>query len=96
MIVIRVELHSAITGLTSEIARTVIYNDGTGNNRRGNYKTFACRGRDEKALASSMRAVFARSSKPVREGEIKNHDRLGLHVWNLVVKALTAMGYDKE
>lgn len=40
MIIVRVELHSAITGRVTELARMGIINDGTSEiNAKGNYTT---------------------------------------------------------
>lgn len=37
MVVVKIELHSAVTGQVSELDRLVIYNDSTGNRDLGNY-----------------------------------------------------------
>lgn len=47
MIIIRVELWSAITHKTTELARMAIANDGTGNHNLGNYKGMSFRGRSK-------------------------------------------------
>ena len=94
MIVVSVILHSAITGEVKEIARSVIHNVG-GSNELGDYETFACRGRDKDTLQSSMVSILRKKSKPVHEGRIERHPRNSQHVWNLVAKSLTAMGYGK-
>jgi hypothetical protein len=88
MIVVRVELHSAVTGKIKEIARAVIYNDGTGTGRRGNYKAFAVKGRQEPMTPKEMW-----QGTKLRESEVKDYRRIDLHVWNLVVRALSGMGY---
>ena len=85
MIVVRVELHSAITGKITEIARAHICNIG-GTRARGNYSVEAFRGRDKAAL--DKRSVC-------HTGTVTNHARLQEHVWNLVAKALKACGYDQ-
>lgn len=95
MIVVKIELHSAITRQMTEIARAVIYNDGTGTDNRGNYGAFSCRGRSKEALHNHMSNVLGQEATGVHEGQVKNHDRNGLHVLHLVAKALTAMGYGK-
>lgn len=95
MIVVKVELHSAITGRVSEIARAVIHNTG-GNREYGDYGAFTARGRDGDALKKSMLSILNGQSKPVHQGEVKHHARLKEHVWNLVAKSLKAMGYGKE
>lgn len=83
MIIVRVELHSAITGQVSELARMHISNEG-GSPRRGNYAVQTLRGRDKATLDRG--AVQ-------HKGKVLNHARLALHVWHLVAKALAAVGY---
>lgn len=87
MLVIRVELHSAVTGQVSEIARMRIYNDGMGTRNRGNYVGEVFRGRSFEAL--DLNTVHKR-------GEIKNWPRLSRHVWSLVAAMLSGMGYGAE
>lgn len=38
MLVIKLELHSAVTGLVTELGRLDIINDGTGSDALGNYE----------------------------------------------------------
>lgn len=83
MIVVRVELHSAITGRVTELARAHIFNVG-GTQQLGDYGVRTFRGRCTEALD---RGVIQRC------GKVDNHPRLALHVWHLVVKALIGMGY---
>jgi hypothetical protein len=87
MIVIRVELWSAVDGQKTEIARAMIHNVG-GTVKVGNYQGETYRGRDGDALDRSMirKAV-------TRTGEVTGHRRLDLHVWHLVSKMLASMGY---
>lgn len=94
MIVVKVELHSAITHQVTEIARAVIYNAG-GTNTLGDYETFACRGRSEASLRTSMGSILQKIATPTHRGRVEKHPRQAEHVWNLVAKALTAMGYGK-
>jgi hypothetical protein len=85
MIVVRVELWSAITGAKTELARMHISNRGTNANpRRGDYEGAAFIGRDSAAL--DRLAVSKR-------GELKDFPRQQLHVWNMVARMLAAMGY---
>jgi hypothetical protein len=87
MIIVRVELHSAITGKVSELAQIGIWNKGDEPNpNTGNYRCASYRGRDRASLDLH---------KVQRQGEILNHKRLQKHVLNLVVKALLTMGYEK-
>ncbi|MCA6108120.1 hypothetical protein [Bradyrhizobium cenepequi] len=83
MIVVRVELHSAITGRITELARAHICNIG-GTATKGNYSVSTLRGRDKEAFD---RRVVQRS------GEVRDYPRLSVHVWHLVARALIAMGY---
>ena len=83
MIVVRVELHSAITGKKSELARMIVDNIG-GTRQSGNYRCRALRGRSSDAL--DRREVQ-------REGRVNDYPRLQLHIWNLIARALSSMGY---
>jgi hypothetical protein len=79
MIVVKVDLHSAITGKRSELARAHIYNDGTSDKpTRGHYE------------ARFLRRGSARIQRMVR---VENHPRLSAPVWTLLRKALEAAGY---
>lgn len=84
MIVIRVELWSAITGKKTEIARMQIANKGGKQGRLHGYfgKTF--RGRSTTALDKEV---------VLRTGEVDNYPREAYHVWNLVARMLKSMGY---
>ena len=87
MIIVRVELWSAITGETTELARMEICNDGDHpNHKRGNYSARTLRGRDTAALNKRVTQ---------RNGEVKDYPRLAVHVWNLVARALKAMRYEE-
>lgn len=85
MIIVKVELHSAITGHVTELARMRIANDGTeANPRKGNYDAVTFRGRDTQALDRGAVQRFA---------HVADWPRQQLHVWNLVQACLTLMGY---
>ena len=90
MIIVKVELWSAITGKHIELARMQIDNIG-GNRTRGDYHVATMRGRDAETLE---KATWAKTY--TREGEVRNHARLQEHVWNLVAKGLSAMGYGQS
>lgn len=90
MIVGRVELWSAVNGQKSELARMVIDNIG-GTDQRGDYRTRTLRGRSEEQLHRAMLSMPAAGVQ--REGRVTGHARLREHVWNLVGKALSGMGY---
>lgn len=83
MIVIRVELHSAITRQVTEIARMHIRNAG-GTKQVGNYSCETLRGRSREQLDRR---------ECQRGGVVENYPRLKIHVWHLVARALIAMGY---
>lgn len=83
MIVVKVELHSAVTGKVTELARMIIANVG-GTSTRGDYRCVSFTGRSKEALDKQV---------PNRTGSVKNYPRLSLHVWHLVSRALTSMGY---
>ena len=75
MIVVKVELHSAITGKIAEIGRTYIYNKG-GTRARGDYAVNVCR----KGSRNFYNAA--------RRGEVLDYPRLSYNVWRLVSRAL--------
>lgn len=84
MLVVRVELWSAITGQKTELARMVVANSGDGTASIGNYDVTVYRGRSAEALDRKMTQ---------HSGRVIGHSRLPLHVWHLVAKALAAVGY---
>lgn len=84
MIIVRFELHSAITGHVTELARMRICNTGEGTATKGNYVGETFIGRSREVLD------VGRVSK---EGRVENYPRQALHVWNLVARMLTSMGY---
>lgn len=89
MIVVRVELWSAITGERTEIARAIIDNIG-GTEQLGDYRVRTLFGRSEQQLDKSQSARPMRTS---REGRVYSHPRLREHVWSLVTSSLIATGY---
>jgi hypothetical protein len=84
MIIVTVDLVSAVTGQTKQLARMHICNDGTGTKSVGDYDVTTFRGRDAEALER-------RASS--RTGRVEGYPRTSLHVWNLVSRALAACGY---
>lgn len=87
MIIVKVELLSAVTGETTELARMAIDNIG-GTATVGDYRARTYRGRSAGALDRAMRTGLAQ-----RQVFVRGHRRLALHVWHLVAKALLGMGY---
>lgn len=95
MLVVRVELWSAITGVKTEIARMIIHNVGVSNEgKKGDYKILTLKGRSKDALDKAMTSWWNGGKHLItREGEVKGHNRLSEHVWNLVAKALKGVKY---
>lgn len=89
MIVVKVELWSAIDGSKQELARMVIDNTG-GTQTSGNYRTRTLIGRSSEALDRALNNI---PMKIQRESRVIGHARLKEHVWNLVAKGLANMGY---
>lgn len=87
MIIVSVILMSAIDGQSTELARMGIDN-ASGGGRVRDYNTRTWRGRDTDALNRAMIADTV-----TRKGKVEGHRSLDLHVWHLVAKALTGMGY---
>ena len=83
MIVVRVELWSAVTGKKTELARMRICNVG-GTVQKGNYEGHTFFGRSSDALDKE---------RVIRTGSIEAWPRLSQHVWNLVARMLQQMGY---
>jgi hypothetical protein len=85
MIVVRVELHSAINGSVREVARMYLSNVG-GDAVKGDYEVRTLRGR---STAELNKAIVN------RRGQVKGYARAALHVWHLVAQALLSVGYGK-
>ena len=87
MIVVRVELHSAITGKVTELARAIVVNDGTSRDPKiGHYRVRTLRGRSRASLDRDVTQ---------REGAVRDWRRLDLHVWSLIAEALRVMRYGR-
>jgi len=90
MIVVKVELHSAVTGNVTEIGKMIVDNVGDRSYRdpsRGDYRVrLGRRGRTktDEVLDS-----------PQKTGEVLNYPRLTYSVWVLVARALKAVGIEK-
>lgn len=94
MLVVKVELHSAIDGSVSEIARMLIANDGASEAPGlGHYDCLALRGRSAETFDRAMRSGLGRQWP--KRARVENYPRQRLHVWNLVRRALSALGYEK-
>jgi hypothetical protein len=86
MIVVRVELHSAITHKVTELARMHISNIG-GTDDLGDYDVKTLRGRSREALDKGI---------VNRTGNVTRYPRLAIHVWHLVHDALKAVNYNRR
>lgn len=84
MIVIKVELHSAVTRQVTELARMQISNTGAGTATKASYAGAVFRGRSTAEL--DRKAVQ-------REGRVEDYPRQRVHVWHLVAAMLLKMGY---
>lgn len=76
MIIVKIELHSAITGRVTEIGRMRLCNDGTSDN--------ATRG------AYNVEVMRRGTDKVQKRGRVENYPRLAYSVWELVRRALVA------
>jgi len=82
MIVVKVELHSAITGQIKLLGSMIVHNVGTSKDgKRGDYKVAVAR----KNCAGDHRATLL---SPARSGDVKDYPRLSYNVWRLVARAL--------
>jgi len=90
MIRVTVELLSANTLETTELARMYICNEG-GSHTRGDYGVYVLRGRSAEQLDRSWH-----QQSYTHTGKVTGHARLSEHIWNLVGKALNAAGYKHE
>lgn len=87
MIVVKIELWSAITGKATEIGRMHISNDGTGDQKRRNYKVEVLR---RGATATTPDGAPAEAAPTTRVGEVKAFPSLSYNVWRLVLRALSS------
>lgn len=85
MIVIKVELHSAVNGRI-ELARMIIANDGAGSKNNMNYNGLSFRGRSKEQLDKET---------IIKTGRVEKWKSDNFHVWNLVSKMLLVMGYSQ-
>jgi len=92
MIVVRVELWSAVNGETTELARMVVDNVSGGGTKR-DYRCRTLRGRSKAALDGALLRMDTTGTQ--REGKVLRHRSLDLHIWHLIAKALSGMGYGR-
>lgn len=84
MIIIKVELHSAINHKITELARMKICNDGTGGRIYRNYFGQTFKGRCKEQL--DRETIQKQTS-------LNNWPSERFHIWNLVAKMLKNLGY---
>ena len=87
MLVVKVELHSAITKKVTPIAQMIIANVG-GTKTRGDYTVKVAHQKD----IDDFQKVW---TEPQRTGSVTNYPRLSYHVWRLVLRALKS-AYPEE
>lgn len=86
MIVVTVQLHSAVTRKVTTLGQAIIHNVAVRDGgARGDYEV--CVGRKPDAIAGDLRAII---KNPLRKGKVLNHARLSQSVWRLVLKGLVA------
>lgn len=85
MLVVNMELMSARGAEHDRRLGTIIIDNIGGTHARGNYRVRAYR----KGHSFKKHGY----GNPIREGEVHNHARLAEPVWNLMAKALAALGY---
>lgn len=84
MIVVKVELHSAITGKITTLGQAVIANDGKhGANSLGNYDMSVANKRT--AQAGDLQKTI---EKAARRGRITNFPRKSYSIWRMVTRLL--------
>lgn len=87
MIVVKVELHSAIDGSVTLLNSVVL---GNMDNRRRRLRSYAVA--SYRKHVDPVRAVLS-GKKPLRLGEVKGHPAEAVSVLTLVRKALETLGY---
>ena len=90
MIVVKVELWSLVANTRREIARMTI-EQTNGDNKIGEYRVRTYRGKSSLAFDNAI--VDGRFQ---REGRVTGHQRLVLHAWHLVGKALASVRYGSQ
>lgn len=86
MIVVKVELWSAVTGKSSELGRMYIANDGTGTANNCHYDAAVCR----KGSKEVPTPLAPSGPKPTRRARVEDYPRLSYNVWRLILRALRA------
>ena len=82
MLVVKIELWSAVTGAETELGRMYLANDGTARDpAKGNYDVKVAR-------KGSKEYESWNEIKTTRTGRVENYPRLSYNVWRLITRAL--------
>ena len=81
MIVIKVELHSAITNKVTLLGTAIIHNLATGTKERGDYECLV----GHKSQDGDLKQIMY---KPNRKSRVYDYPRLSYNVWRLVIRGL--------
>jgi hypothetical protein len=85
MLIVKIELHSAIDGRVEEIGRMYIANDGTGTPSKSDYNVAVCR----KGITGTPENLGGFEAA-ARTGRVLDYSRKSYNVWRLVSRALLA------
>lgn len=85
MLVIKIELHSAIDHRVEEIGRAYIANDGTGTTKKSSYDVAICR-KGIIGIPENLGGFEA----PARTGRVLDYPRTSYNVWRLISRAVLA------
>lgn len=83
MLVVKIELHSVITGQVKEIGRAFIWNTGYGTHDRGEYSGYVCR-----KGSFDWPKLDQEKKQGEREITVTDYPRLSYNVWRLIIRAL--------
>jgi hypothetical protein len=85
MLVVKIELHGAMTGCVREIGRMYIVNDGASlDPKRGDYHAAICR----RGTTDVPTPINSAGPKPTRTGVVLNYPRTSYNVWRLISRTL--------
>lgn len=76
MIVVKIELHSALTGQVTPLGYLRIINDGTGTPKRGNYDV----------------VKIGKNGRRLDNARVEDYPRRSYNIFRLLRKALEALG----
>lgn len=90
MIVVKIELWSAITHAATEIGRMYIANTRQGSVDRGDYDVAVCR-RGSEGVPSGFALAETCAPKAARTGKVTDYPRQAYNVWRLITRACLAV-----